>query len=355
MKKRDLFLIFAVLSLCTNLFSRENIGRFQEKRSPVYRGYNPSQEIVEARTPNTKVFRTDGGYFVYRIFTHPVHYISDRGILEDYSSNVLCCLDWNVNESYSGYIDGIFEEKNVCGQTATYIQVNDTWLYRGFVEFNTDAIPDTALIDTVILHLNCIQWPIYNEDHDIWSMESRPSTAAPLTVYDDAGNGTCYVGGYLGNTGWNSWDLGDQGAQDLENKLPDDWFAIGISGFYSASAYYLLYQCGTGYLDVIEEVTGIEEYAKESSTCIISHNYPNPFSFSTTITLFGIPEDQYTRAPEIQIFDVVGRKIKSLSVLSSQFTVPSYVWDGRDDAGNTVPTGTYFYQIRIVLIARRRL
>lgn len=357
MKKRNVSWILVSFSLLLfiHLFSEENIlsEGFPEKNTIVYSGYSPSQEIIEARTLNSKVFRAEKGYLVHRIFTHPVHFVNDRGELENLSPDSLCCFDWNVTESYSGYVDGLFEEKNVCGQTATYIQVNDTWFYRGFVEFNTNSIPDTAVIDTVILNLYCVQWPIYNEDHDIWSMESQPSSAAALTVYDDAANGTCYVGNYLGNTGWNAWDLGVQGAQDLQNKLVDDWFAIGISGFESASAYYLLYQCGTGWLDVIEEVTAVDEHVQKPTDYSLSENYPNPFNSSTTIILT-IPSEQVYKSSEGQekinllIYDISGRLVRSfvLPAPSSELHT-NVLWDGTDHSGKVVPNGTYFYQIKV--------
>ena len=67
------------------------------------------------------------------------------------------------------------------------------------MEFITEVIPDRTTIDSVELNLNCIQWIISNEDHDIWSMENKPSDSDAMTVYDDAANGACYIGNYLSN------------------------------------------------------------------------------------------------------------------------------------------------------------
>jgi hypothetical protein len=67
---------------------------------------------------------------------------------------------------------------------------------------------------------------------------------------------------------------------------------------------------------------------------------PNPFTKVTRFEVLGSSKNS-----ELQIYDVSGRKIKNLSVLSSQFSVPSYVWDGRDDAGKELSPGIYLLKV----------
>ncbi|MFQ5868125.1 MAG: hypothetical protein ACE5IT_09090, partial [bacterium] len=274
-----IFFLFFTLSRGDNL----PYGKFSKEDTIIwYSGYDPSQEIQSARTLNTKVFRTENGNIVYRIFAHPVHYVDEVGKLEDIIDTCCCSFDWQINESFSGYADGLFEEKNVCGINTTYILVNEGYYYRGFVEFNTDAIPDTATIDSVLLNLYCIQWLNPIEGHDIWSMENKPSDSGAMTVYNDAADGNCYVSNYMGNAGWNSWNLGAQACQDMFNLLPEDWFAIGISGFFSSSAGDLMYQCGTGWIDVIEPTVVKEDKDTRHKTRdirLLCH--PNPFTQKT--------------------------------------------------------------------------
>jgi flagellar hook assembly protein FlgD len=43
---------------------------------------------------------------------------------------------------------------------------------------------------------------------------------------------------------------------------------------------------------------------------------------------------------ELEIYDITGRLIRSLSDLQGS----SFLWDGRDGAGTEVPTGTYLIQ-----------
>jgi len=364
---------FLYLIVCALLFPRtgfsskkyeEQLGFPEKPHGTAYRGFKPSLEIVQARTPNSKVFKTEE-YIVHRIFSHPIHRINDQGKLEDIVDS--CgCFNWQIDEYYSGYADGLFEEINVCGSSTNYIQVNDTYYYRGFVEFNTDAIPDTAAIDSVILTLNCIQWPVYNKDHDIWSIESQPSISQAMTVYNDAADGHCYISNYLGGTGWNVWNLGDSACVDMTNLLVQDWFAVGISGFYSASAYYLLYACGTGFIDVYEP-TGVKEVKdtryKPGGIRLSAH--PNPFTKKVEIR-YRIPEItkiENRNFPISQfpislcIYDLSGKLVKSLPISNFQFPTSKVVWQGKDNDGKRVPTGTYFYQLKVgkKLLTKRML
>ena len=331
--------------------------RSEERDMWYYNGVDPSQEIIRARTSNNKVFITEDGTIIYRIFLHPVHYINDDGLFEDISDSCGCSLNWQVLEYYSGYADGLFEETNVCGSNTNYILVNEGYYYRGFVEFNTEAIPDTAVIDSILLNLYCLQWLNPTEDHDIWSMENKPFASAPITIYNDAADGDCYVSNYLGSAGWNGWNLGEQACQTFDSLLLDDWFAIGISGFYSSSTGDLMYQCGTGWLDVIEP-PGIEEKNENSKMENGKWKitvYPNPFTTKTVIKLTvngsqftGKNGQRSTVNCQLQIYNVSGRLVKSFSLPTAYSLLPTEItWDGRDNEGKRVPMGTYFYQLRI--------
>jgi hypothetical protein len=346
--------IFLTIFIFVNLSGNQNYPQNQFSRDENinirwYRGMNPSQEIREKRTFNSKIFRLENGTIVYRIFSRPVHYISEHATLEDLQDSC-SCYNWEIYESYGGYADGLFGDKLVCGQGASYIQINETYYYRGFVEFNTGIIPDTTSIDSVELNLNCVQWPI-SETHDIWSMESKPSVSGGMVVFNDAVDGNCYVNDYDGGTGWNLWELDSVACQDIEDLLPEDWFAIGISDYYSSSASYtLLYQCGTGWLDVKEPAAIEETTQKKPARVTMLQNHPNPFSTSTTITISSAQEHKCTSAQDIDlsIYDVSGKLVRSFSLFSPHPSlITSVSWDGTDESGKLMPSGTYFYKLII--------
>ena len=95
-------------------------------------------------------------------------------------------------------------------------------------------------------------------------------------------------------------------------------------------------------------VTGIgeEENPEIAREFRLEQNYPNPFNPSTTIA-FSLPHASPTGQARItlQVFDITGRKIRTL--VSGQLPPGSHqvVWDGRDDAGQLVASGFYFYRL----------
>ncbi len=71
----------------------------------------------------------------------------------------------------------------------------------------------------------------------------------------------------------------------------------------------------------------------------IFQNHPNPFTASTTIVYSVARESDV----EIDVFDVRGRKV---SVLVDEAAAPglyTVTWDGRDERGERVSPGVYFY------------
>ena len=84
--------------------------------------------------------------------------------------------------------------------------------------------------------------------------------------------------------------------------------------------------------------------AKETTpaTFALIQNYPNPFNATTTIEFqLAIPT-----AVELDIYDAIGQKVRTL--VARYLTAGHYrtQWTGRDDAGHTVASGTYFYKLR---------
>jgi len=72
------------------------------------------------------------------------------------------------------------------------------------------------------------------------------------------------------------------------------------------------------------------------------HAYPNPFNASTSI-VYHVPTKEYV---QIQIYDIRGRKVKTLvdkTVEQGQHVVK---WNGTNNLGSLVSTGVYFYHVR---------
>ena len=72
-------------------------------------------------------------------------------------------------------------------------------------------------------------------------------------------------------------------------------------------------------------------------------NYPNPFNSRTHLS-FSLPEDQ--PHVELAVYDLLGQKLAVLAAGPRASGRRSVEWDGRDDAGRPVASGTYLYRLR---------
>jgi hypothetical protein len=74
----------------------------------------------------------------------------------------------------------------------------------------------------------------------------------------------------------------------------------------------------------------------------LAQNRPNPFETGTAIR-FAIPERNEVT---LSVFDIAGRKVRSLvegPLDAGEYTV---TWNGRDLAGEPVAAGIYFYRLQ---------
>lgn len=70
----------------------------------------------------------------------------------------------------------------------------------------------------------------------------------------------------------------------------------------------------------------------------LHHNYPNPFN-PTTIIKYDLPE---TEEISIAIFDVIGRKVRTLVNEQQEAGYHAVTWDGKNDEGAFAGSGLYF-------------
>ena len=73
-------------------------------------------------------------------------------------------------------------------------------------------------------------------------------------------------------------------------------------------------------------------------------NHPNPFNPSTTIS-FMLPEP--ASQLKVNIYNLKGQKIRTLSRNSLQQGEHSLVWNGKDDKDNSVASGVYLYRLQV--------
>tara|TARA_Y100001956_G_scaffold52822_1_gene51480 strand:+ start:136 stop:2310 length:2175 start_codon:yes stop_codon:yes gene_type:complete len=88
----------------------------------------------------------------------------------------------------------------------------------------------------------------------------------------------------------------------------------------------------------------LEFEAPLPSSFALHQNYPNPFNPVTTIR-YDVPDNGLVR---IIIYDLMGRKIKTLVDGVSTPGRYSITWDGTDDFGKPVSSGMYFYRMKSI-------
>jgi len=74
----------------------------------------------------------------------------------------------------------------------------------------------------------------------------------------------------------------------------------------------------------------------------IQQNYPNPFNPITNIQ-YALPKDARV---DISVFNTLGQRVKTLVAEWQSAGYHSVLWNGTNEAGQPVSSGTYFYYIK---------
>lgn len=99
---------------------------------------------------------------------------------------------------------------------------------------------------------------------------------------------------------------------------------------------------------ILSTTSGYEKFFIRSNEFLIlnTYNYPNPFIDETffTFTLPNLPEEL-----KIILYTVAGRKVKEINIPASTLIVGfnRVLFNGRDEDGDVLANGTYFYKIII--------
>ncbi len=134
----------------------------------------------------------------------------------------------------------------------------------------------------------------------------------------------------------------DAGYQGMDSRVTGDGIAMAWRESYfvnqndpdSLSVIY-------GYVP-LDAVLGLDDLQTQiPGEFSLAQNYPNPFNPSTNISFNILNAGEY----ELNIFNILGEKVRSLA--NRNYTVGEYtsVWDARNDAGNPVSSGVYFYRL----------
>jgi hypothetical protein len=105
-------------------------------------------------------------------------------------------------------------------------------------------------------------------------------------------------------------------------------------GSYQSSCGFWLPWSSPSDVDEDEDLMGPRQFS-------ISQNYPNPFNPNTLIE-YALPKTSHVK---IVIYNILGQKVRILKDEMEQSGHKTVIWDGKDDSGNEVSSGIYFYRI----------
>jgi len=90
-----------------------------------------------------------------------------------------------------------------------------------------------------------------------------------------------------------------------------------------------------------ENPTGADDNTTMPEQVSLAQNYPNPFN-SRTVIEFTVPEPGLV---QIEISNILGQRVFSWTQNVSQAGKVSLIWNSRNESGDDVPSGVYFYRL----------
>jgi hypothetical protein len=148
------------------------------------------------------------------------------------------------------------------------------------------------------------------------------------------------------------YNSGNQTVTVNQNNYSNVWVSLGTYPFGAGQGGYVRLGDATGIagqkvgFDAIKwrHTTDVESPTEMEvpSSFALMQNYPNPFNQETMIG-YALPKNCQV---QIVIYNVIGQKVKTLINEFQTVGQKKTTWDGRDDQGNDLASGTYFYRLQ---------
>ena len=160
-----------------------------------------------------------------------------------------------------------------------------------------------------------------------------------ITISDNTGSATVFI--------------------DRDTDIPGTTIAaqtfdiVGVVGQYDPEApYWQGYQLLPRSKDDVLAATGVAEEGHSAlpKEFALYQNYPNPFNPTTTIR-YDLPKPVHVK---IEVYNVLGQKVATLVDELQTPGFKSIQWDGTDQFGQPLSSGTYIYRIQAGDFVRTR-
>ncbi|MFX0211188.1 MAG: kelch repeat-containing protein [Candidatus Hodarchaeota archaeon] len=184
----------------------------------------------------------------------------------------------------------------------------------------------------------------YDPNTNNWASRANlPSARYALGGFSH--NNVAYaIGGYNYTSYFTNVDVYDPSTNSWSSETPMQYARQSIAVGLVGTNVYVIGGWNNGALNYNEEgllTIGIEE--NQTVQNLKMNIGPNPFSKQTKISFGKIPSDENI---ELKIYDITGRLVKNFSRLTLHGQLPTHItWDGKDDNGIILPSGTYLLVI----------
>jgi len=191
---------------------------------------------------------------------------------------------------------------------------------------------------------------ISNDGIPLWGAEGISDSSSIFSVVSDLKGGAIYIRGnsYAQHVDSLGQKLGGtQGVQITTRNRESVIASIsdakgGILAYWTDFNIYCQWIDKDGNLGGKTDVEEGEQKPTIPNQFALYQNYPNPFNSSTLIK-FSLKRSGFV---ELSIFNILGQKVIQLvnaKILAGGHQV---IWDGKNENGESVASGVYFYSIR---------
>ena len=207
------------------------------------------------------------------------------------------------------------------------LAANPDFLYAGGGYIDHHNNPQGGIYITQIG--NCTWTKVLD---NVYCSEIVSNPACPDTMYASSFNS----GIYRSTTGGFTWEPFNGGLPDTYREA--NTIAVNangefaFAGFSYGSVWKTSISC-----DVVKEID-----QETASSFHLYQNYPNPFNPNTSIEFLLSKSGQV----KIEIFNILGQKVKTLVDQYLKAGHKLVDWDGKDNNGNDVSSGIYFYRLQ---------
>lgn len=203
-------------------------------------------------------------------------------------------------------------------------------------------------------------WRCYegNNPYNLSGCASPSDYTFPIKVYQNVGSDCSVTGGYVYRGSRRpelygryiygdycsrkvfklKYENGTVSEEELLFNAPGSIYSFGAdqqNELYMCSANNIVYRFNKS------DLVGINNNSSQILDFKLNQNFPNPFNPETSIN-YSIPEISDVR---LVVYDANGKQVSTLvntKQLSGSYNVK---WNGRDNYGNNLPSGVYFYNL----------